>query len=72
MSHVSCASCRLRFAAGASAYLVACPMCGESLQTQCRPGEVLGYRLDRLGDASPSLPEAVAVALPVPSQYRPV
>jgi hypothetical protein len=72
MTHVSCPGCRLRFAAAAVAHLVACPMCGESLQTQCRPDQVLGYRLENLGDASPSVPEAVAVALPVPGQYRPV
>jgi predicted RNA-binding Zn-ribbon protein involved in translation (DUF1610 family) len=72
MSHVSCPGCQLRFAAGDAAYLVDCPRCGESLQTQCRPDQVLGYRLEKLGDASPALPEAIAVALPVPGQYRPV
>lgn len=70
MTHVSCPDCRLRFTAGAAAYLVACPKCGETLQAQRRPDEVLGYRLHHLPDAFPSVPEAVAVAMPMPNPHR--
>jgi predicted RNA-binding Zn-ribbon protein involved in translation (DUF1610 family) len=72
MSHVSCTGCQLRFTAGTGAYLGVCPRCGESLQTQCRPDQVLGYRLETMGDALPAVPEAVAVALPLPGQHPPV
>lgn len=70
MTHVSCPGCRLRFGADTAAYLVACPCCGELLQTQCRPGDVLGYQLHRPAEDSSSFAEAIAVALPTPDQQR--
>ena len=72
MDHVSCPGCRLRFGAGPAAYLVACPECGEPLQTGCRPGDLLGYRLHTPGDGLPvALSQAIAaVALRLPDDTR--
>ncbi len=70
VTHASCPDCQLRFADAEAAYLVACPSCGELLQTRCSPGEVLGYRLYHPAGAFPAVPEAVAVAMSTPSQHR--
>ena len=68
MTHVCCPDCRLRFIPAAAAYVVACPQCGEPPQTLADPEEVFGYRLFRLRDVPDLLPEAVAVALPIPDR----
>ncbi len=66
MTHACCAGCRIRFTPAASAYLTACPECGESPQTLGGLAEAVGYRLFRLEDAAPALPEAVEVSMPLP------
>jgi hypothetical protein len=65
MTHQCCPPCRLRFTAAAGAYLVACPECGEPPQSSSLEGTV-GFRIFRLEDVPLSLPEAVAVSLPIP------
>jgi len=65
MTRLCCPHCRLRFTPAAGAYLAACPQCGEPPQP-ASPQGVVGFRIFRLQDVPHSLPEAVAVALPVP------
>jgi hypothetical protein len=65
MTHLCCPRCRLRFTRAAEAYLVVCPECGEPPQPSSSEG-VVGFRIFRLEDVPHSLPEAVAIALPVP------
>jgi predicted amidophosphoribosyltransferase len=64
MTQVCCPSCRLRLTRAAAAYLVACPSCGEPLQSVPSAEEILGYRLVTDDDRTDALPQAVAVALP--------
>jgi len=66
MTHVCCPSCRLRFAPGAAACLVACPECAEPLQPIASLELSLGYRLVRFDELFDPLPAAVAVSMPVP------
>ena len=66
MTHAMCPDCRLRFTPAASAYLPACPTCGEPLQPAAGVAGVVGYRLFRLEDAPRTLPEAIAVSMPIP------
>jgi hypothetical protein len=66
MTHVCCPSCRLRFTPAAAAYLAACPECGEPPQPIAGLERSVGFRLFRLEDLPHSLPEAVAVSIPVP------
>jgi hypothetical protein len=66
MTHVCCPDCRLRFSPAAAACLVACPECGETPQTLAGVEGLLGFRLFRLEDVPDSLPEAVAVSIPIP------
>ncbi len=65
MTHVCCPECRLRFTPAATAYLSACPECGEQLWESSLRGTV-GFRIFRLEDAPHPLPLAVAVSVPVP------
>ncbi len=71
MTHACCLGCRLRFSPAAAAYLPACPQCGERLQTMAALDGTVGFRLFRLADGPPSLPEAIAVSLPNPDPNRP-
>jgi predicted amidophosphoribosyltransferase len=66
MTHVCCPDCRLRFTPAGAAYLVACPRCGEPLQTLAGLERMVGFRVFRLEDVPHSLPEAVAVSIPIP------
>lgn len=66
MTHACCSDCRLRFTPAATAHLLACPTCGEPLQPLAGPAGAVGYRLFRLQDAPHSLPQAVAVSMPIP------
>ena len=66
MTHVCCPDCRLRFSPLAAAYLVACPGCGEPPQTLAGLQEAVGFRLFRLEYVPHSVPEAVAVSIPIP------
>jgi predicted RNA-binding Zn-ribbon protein involved in translation (DUF1610 family) len=66
MKHACCPSCRIRFTPAAAAHLVACPQCGEPLQRADGLKEIVGFRLFTLEDVPHTLPEAVAVSMPVP------
>jgi hypothetical protein len=69
MSRVCCPRCRLRFDAAASAYLVACPQCGDTPRP-LRPQLTFGFRLYGLEDLPDDLPQAMAVEIPVPDPPR--
>ena len=45
MNHLCCPTCRLRFAAEAAIYLVACPDCERPAQWVAEPERVMGYQL---------------------------
>jgi predicted amidophosphoribosyltransferase len=64
MIRVCCPQCRLRFSPAATAYINACPDCGQPLKSVSGPQEIIGFRLIELD----AVPEAVAqaVSLPVP------
>jgi hypothetical protein len=66
MTHVCCPGCRLRFPPAAAAYLAVCPQCGEPAQPLASLEDAVGFRLFRLEDIPHSLPEAVAVSIPIP------
>jgi predicted RNA-binding Zn-ribbon protein involved in translation (DUF1610 family) len=65
MTHSCCPSCRLRFTPAAAAYLVACPECGEKLQSTGTRQSMLGFRLFDVEETLPALPQARAVSLPI-------
>jgi len=60
MTHVCCPSCRLRFAPGAAACLLACPECAQELQPVASLELSLGYQLVRFDQLFDALPDAVA------------
>ena len=66
-TRAGCGNCRLRFVPSAAAFPIACPECGEPTQAFTLEGMV-GFRSLRLEDVAQPLPEAVAVALPVPER----
>ena len=66
MTPVCCPSCRLRFTPGAAAYLVTCPECGRPPERIASFEQVVGFRRVGPQDMPPSVPQAVAVSLPVP------
>jgi len=66
MTHVCCPSCRLRFAPGAAACLVACPECAGALAPIASLELSVGFRLVRFDELFDPLPEAVAVSVPHP------
>lgn len=63
-THLCCPDCRLRFTPGA-AHLGVCPDCGEPLRA-FRLQDTVGFRVFRLEDVPPLLPQAAAVSIPVP------
>jgi hypothetical protein len=65
VTHACCPNCRLRFTPAASAYIAACPECGEPPQPSSGLEGVIGFRLFRLEDLPHSLPEAIAVSIPI-------
>ncbi len=65
MTHVCCPNCRLRFSPAAAAVIRACPECDQPAEALSLDG-TFGFRLVTLEDVPHSLPEAVAVSLPVP------
>jgi hypothetical protein len=69
MTHVCCPDCRLRFTPAVSAYLAVCPQCGEPLQTIAGAQSVFGFRLFEPQDPAFSLPEALAVSMPLPDPH---
>jgi hypothetical protein len=66
MTHACCPRCRLRFTPVASAYITACPECGEPPQHVTNLESALGFRLLGPEDLPIELPQAVAVSIPVP------
>ncbi len=66
MTRVSCPDCRLRFTPAEAACLPACPTCGGALQTLSGPAGAVGFRLYQPDNIPHSLPDAVAVAIPIP------
>ncbi|MHB8691045.1 MAG: hypothetical protein ACYDHH_07335 [Solirubrobacteraceae bacterium] len=62
MTHACCPACRLRFNRATAAHLTACPACGGPLKPLAELDAALGFRLFQLEDASPELPEAIAVS----------
>ena len=65
MTRLSCPSCRLRFAAAASATVTTCPACGRRLEAVISAEDTLGFRLFTPLDPQPELPMAVEAALPI-------
>lgn len=65
MTHVSCASCRLRFTGASGSCLVACPRCGRAPQRIAGAEGVVGFQRFALDDVPHELPEAVAVSIPI-------
>ncbi len=66
MTQSCCPSCRLRFTPAVTAYLVACPQCGEPPAPVVGLADVVGFRLFTAEEALPAMPEALAVSLPRP------
>lgn len=66
MTNVCCPKCRLRFTPAISAYLLACPECGQTVQPVTSRREMVGYRLMLPEDLPYSLPHAGAVSMPDP------
>lgn len=66
MTHACCANCRIRLTPATSAYVAACPVCGEPLQPLNEPSAAMGYRLFAFEDAPYELPEAIEVSMPIP------
>jgi hypothetical protein len=66
MTHFCCPGCRLRFTPASAVVLLACPECGEPPQPASLE-RTFGFRLFAPQDLPDSLPEAVAVSIPVPS-----
>jgi len=62
MTHVSCSSCRLRFARALAAYLAECPVCGGLLDRSTGAEPMLGYWLF---DADSSEPQGAAHGSPI-------
>ena len=65
MTPVCCPSCRLRFTPSAAAYLVTCPECGRPPERIGSFEQVVGFCMFGPQDMPPSVPQAVAVSLPV-------
>jgi hypothetical protein len=70
MSHASCPSCRLRFAPALAAHMSSCPHCGQPVQPLGSPDAAFGLRLYTPDDGPRPLPEAIAMAMPVPDPGR--
>ena len=62
MTHVSCSSCRLRFARALAAHLAECPLCGTLLDRSTDAEPTLGYWLF---DADNSEPQDTAHGSPI-------
>lgn len=65
MTQLCCPGCWLRFTPAAAAYVGECPVCGGSLRRSSLEG-IVGFRIFRFEDVPQSLPQAVAVSIPVP------
>ena len=66
MTQACCPSCRLRFTPAASAYIVACPECGEPPRSTVDLEGIVGFRLVGPEDLPYELPHALAVSIPTP------
>lgn len=67
MTHVGCPCCQLRFTSATAAHLLACPECGRPPRLIDSAEGVVGFRLFIPQGAPNSLPEAVAVSIPLPN-----
>ena len=67
MTQACCPNCRLRFTRAATAYLSACPQCGEPLEPKPSAERMIGFRLFTPDDVADVVPEAVAIAMPSPA-----
>jgi hypothetical protein len=67
MTQACCPTCRLRFTRVATAYLSACPQCGEPLQPKPNAELIIGYRLFSPDDVADVVPQAVAIEMPPPA-----
>jgi hypothetical protein len=65
MNGLCCPGCHLRFPRSA-AHISACPQCGLPPASVSGPASLMGYRLFDPLDQPHSLPEALAVSLPLP------
>ena len=65
MTPVCCPRCRLRFTPAAAADLVTCPECGGPPERIVSFEQLLGFRLFGPQDIPHSMPQAVAVSIPV-------
>ncbi len=70
MSHTSCPGCRLRFAPALAAHLSFCPRCGQPVEALSSPNAAFGLRLYTPDDGPRPMPQASAMALPVPDPAR--
>ncbi len=70
MSGLCCPGCHLRFPRSA-AHITVCPQCGLPPASVSGPGNLIGYRLFDPLDNPHSLPEAIAVSLPLPAWDAP-
>jgi hypothetical protein len=66
MTHLCCPSCRLRFDRAAAAQLTTCPECSRRLIMLEDRSSLMGFRLFDPLDNPHVLPEAIAVAIPIP------
>jgi hypothetical protein len=62
MTHVSCSSCRLRFARALAAHLAECPLCGSLLDRTTDAEQTLGCWLF---DADSSEPQGAGHGSPI-------
>jgi hypothetical protein len=65
MTRLCCPTCRLRFTRAATAFLVACPECGEPPQSVSCAQQMIGLRLFEPDVVWDVRPDAVAVAMPL-------
>jgi hypothetical protein len=66
MNHLCCPSCRLRFDRAAAAHLTTCPECSRRLILLADRSSLIGFRLFDALDDPHTMPEAIAVAIPIP------
>lgn len=67
MKHLCCPGCGLRFRRAAGTYLTACPECGLPPKPVDGAESVIGFRLLGPQTTPHPMPEATAIASPVPA-----
>ena len=66
MTHLCCPRCRLRFTPAATAYITACPECGDPPLPIVSLERALGFRLVGPDDLPNELPYPIATSIAVP------